>query len=443
MSSKTTSGSRIRPRIIIHGGAGNITRTNLPQDSYNAYRSALLEILQASQALLGRPNARALDVAVHAVSMLEDNPLFNSGKGAVFTRAGTVELEASVMVSNGYKKRGVGCMLIKHVRNPIKLAREMLVRGEDSKGGGAQGHCQLSGEQLELLARDWGLEMCEPEYYFTKRRWDEHKKGLEREKQVSIQQHMDIGVDLLGKIEPEWASDDPSWDGHEYLPQGTVGAVVLDSFGTVCVATSTGGLTNKLPGRIGDTPTIGAGFWAEEWFEELLNQQESMFYRTQARDDPTTSESLTHPLQQLISTCLPSISSYRPIGQHIPNENEMKSHKAHSKRFVRHAVAMSGTGNGDSFLRTSAARTTAAISRFSLPNLPLAACVTQVAGQGGELQRSAGDRWGVTGEGEGGIIGIELIGEEGKVVWDLNCGGMFRTWVDDDGKEQVRVFREE
>src|ERR1700761_9550904 len=132
------------PRIILHGGAGNITRENIPPPKLALYRKALLAILDKSNGLLSRPGACALDVAVHAVSLLEDNPLFNCSKGAVFTRAGTNELEASVMVSNGYRKRGIGCMLLKRVRNPIRLAREMLVKGEQDENA-AGGHCQLSG----------------------------------------------------------------------------------------------------------------------------------------------------------------------------------------------------------------------------------------------------------------------------------------------------------
>lgn len=103
---------------------------------------------------------------------------------------------------------------------------------------------------------------------------------------------------------------------------------------------------------------------------------------------------------------------------------------------------MIGTGNGDSFLRLAAARTAGAIVRFS-PNRSLESAVSQIAGSGGELERSAGDRWGKTGEGEGGIIGIELVNGKGKIVFDFNCGGMFRCWVDDHGIEKVMVFKDE
>jgi L-asparaginase len=450
MSTPDVSDPLVEPRIIIHGGAGNIRRENLPKESYDAYRDSLLAVLNSASCLLSCPDAKALDVAAHAVALLEDNPLFNCGKGAVFTRAGTTELEASIMVSNGYRKRGVGCMTLKRIKNPIKLAREMLLRGEREDGGGAQGHCQLSGEYLEKLAENWGMDIVEPEYFFTQRRWDEHKRGLEKGANINTQERFlyrgTIRRNQSFQPELEWDSrpnrahairdpkpqrcprlhhndnnafdfpshvedtyDDPSWDGHEYLPQGTVGAVVLDRFGTVCAATSTGGLTNKLPGRIGDTPTLGAGFWAEEWSEDVPEPVEEEWELVRLED--------------------------------AAEQGDAKS-KLSTKQ-IRHAIGMSGTGNGDSFLRTNAVRSAGAMSRFSMANIPLAAAVSRIAGPGGELVKSAGDRWGKTGEGEGGIIGIELVGTKSSVVWDFNCGGMFRAWIDDVGKHKFMVFTED
>ena len=168
----------IAPRIIIHGGAGNITRDNLPEPNYKDYRDALLKILHRASIELQKPNAKAVDVATYAVSLLEKNPLFNAGRGAVYTTNGTHELEASIMVSRGYIKRGVGVMQVRHVKSPITLARELLVRGELENGGGGQGHCQLTGETCDRLAHEWGLEMVQPSYFWTRKRWDEHRRGL-------------------------------------------------------------------------------------------------------------------------------------------------------------------------------------------------------------------------------------------------------------------------
>ncbi|OCK79975.1 L-asparaginase precursor [Lepidopterella palustris CBS 459.81] len=440
--------SNIHPRIIIHGGAGNISRANLTPAAYAAYRKSLLAVLSSASSLLQKRDASALDVATHAVSLLENDPLFNAGKGAVFTRAGTIELESSIMVSNGQRKRGVGCMVLTRVKNPIKLAREMLLRGERGGGGGAQRHCQLSGEYLEGLAEKWGLEIVEPDYFFTKKRWDEHQRGLkfEQEPISPIAQFHDPFPFPEGKPEvlnsmEFHAEPNASWDGKEYLPQGTVGAVVLDRSGTVCVATSTGGLTNKLPGRIGDTPTLGAGYWAEEWLEEI--QKQEMLYQPSTPPNPLSSsldKLSTGDIPGLITNCLPSKSNNLTSSQIAIPEKVLAEQPTSTRR---HAVAMSGTGNGDSFLRMNAARTAAAMSRFSSPNIPLSVAVTRMAGSGGELQKSAGERWGHTGEGEGGIIGIELVGTQGNIVADFNCGGMFRAWIDDEGKQQCMVFKEE
>ncbi|PYH78162.1 asparaginase [Aspergillus uvarum CBS 121591] len=380
-----------QPALILHGGAGAIHRSTLPPDLYAQYHASLLEYLRSTRALLDN-GASALDAAVHAVALMEDDPLFNCGRGSVFTAAGTIEMEASLMVtsvnaahpSEGIVKRGVGVMGLRNVRHPIKLAREVLERSggkdeRDADGGqgrdrgtdGGSMHSQLVAPYVEdVLARQWGLEFMPDEWFFTQRRWEEHLRGLR------------------GEVETVAMS------------QGTVGCVCLDRAGGLAVATSTGGLTNKLPGRIGDTPTLGAGFWAEAWEEEERKR----------------------------------------------------------------AVAVSGTGNGDSFLRTAAARTACAMSRFSTPSPSLAEAVSAVAGPGGELQRSAGDRWGSTGEGQGGIIGIEAELEDpvvletgdaqdrtklrkGKVVFDFNCGGLWRAWVEDSGNgeaiERVMVFRKE
>lgn len=434
-----TDASNIKPRIIIHGGAGNIKRSTLPRSSWEAYKCTLLSILSSSASLLSSSKATALDVATYAVTLLENDPLFNAGHGAVFTRAGTNELESSIMVSDGYQKRGVGCMMLTKVKNPIKLAREMLVRGEQKDGGGGQGHCQLSGPELEDLAENWGLEIVDPSYFFTQRRWEEHLRGLKDEKKGAA--HSTIAEPVLSRTTKEYFDSDTikilDWDEDEYLPQGTVGAVVLDSRGTVCVATSTGGLTNKLPGRIGDTPTIGAGFWAEEWFERLSENG--------ARRHPLPGLSPLDSLSRgdfgaLISSLLPSmLNCILPRVTPSPGQND----KMDSDHYLRHAIAVSGTGNGDSFLKLAAARTASSISRFSNPNISFAKAVSLVAGPNGELQKSAGDRWSKTGEGEGGMIGIELVGSKSKVVMDFNCGGMFRAWIDDRGKMHCKVFRDD
>lgn len=450
-----------QPRLIIHGGAGAITRQNLPPSAYARYKDALLAINQSTWRLLLTKDeegatATALDAATHAVKMLEDCELFNCARGAVFTRDGEVECEASVMVSRGYRKRGIGVVLLKHVRNPILLAREILVRGEhDGRGGndggegdpnggsgGAQGHCVLGGPTAERLAREWGLEIVRKEYFWTRRRWEEHRRGLgldvggkDEMEQMRMKKEA-MMVEKAGEFQCSMITsgslkEDERWDGKEYLPQGTVGCVALDQYGTLCVATSTGGLTNKLSGRIGDTPTIGAGFWAEEWMERkpaLLGRQ--------LRPQPPLLVTVSEGFRQMLRDCIPTLAGYAAVPSAASTANEKKGSE------VTRATAVSGTGNGDSFLRTCACRTVSAIARFS-PARSLASAVSEIAGPGGELQRSAGDRWHKTGEGEGGMIGIEVLDGVGKIVFDFNCGGMFRTWVDDQGNARCMVFRDE
>jgi len=370
---------------------------------------------------------------------LENNPLFNSGHGAVFTRDGVNELEASLMVSKGKKKRGVGIMGLKHVKNPIVLAREMLLHGEqdldggngehrgpmtvDAAAGGAQGHCQLHRYSAEKLAEEWGLEMVDPSYFFVQARWDEHIKGLEKEKDGK-------GV--------------ATWDEEHFFPQGTCGAIALDSEGVIAVATSTGGMTNKLTGRIGDTPTLGAGFWAEEWEEHSPSPDESFLRQS----GPALV--LSETLKALLADCFPSLSTYSPV----PHSDINLSTLSKGDKVFR-STGLSGTGNGDSFLRTNAVRTASAIARYrgsrSAHRTSLQEAVTEVSGPGGDLVKSAGDRWRRTGEGEAGIIGIELTlvtdadGEKksaiSHIVDDFNCGGMFRAAVDKHGKAVMRVWK--
>ncbi|KAF1941665.1 L-asparaginase precursor [Clathrospora elynae] len=421
-----TTNSYIKPRIIIHGGAGNLTRTSIPRCRYDEYRVSLDRILAKSADLLSKPGISALDVATYAVSLLEDDPLYNSGKGAVFTRGGENELECSIMVSNGYKKRGVGCMMLKHVKNPVKLARELLVRGEEEDGGSgdAQDHCQYSGEFVEGLAEKWGLDIVDQGYFFTQKRWDEHERGLAEEK---TREEQGLKVNEMSE-----------WEKENYIPLGTCGAVVLDSFGTICTATSTGGLTNKVPGRIGDTPTIGAGFWAEEWFdrEEVSLGKTKMLYQPATCAASPIEKLSKGDLRGVVGDCLPSLSSTP-----IPKFTEFSKQRHEKPIPTRRAVALSGTGNGDTFLRLCSARTTAAKSRFS--SCALSTATTWMAGPGGELQRSAGDRWGKVHEGVGGIIGIEIVGKKVEVVADYNCGGMFRAWTEADGSRRCLVFRED
>jgi len=352
-------------------------------------------------------------------------------------------------------------MGLQHVKNPIRLAREMLIRGErdleggngehrgpmtstrddvtdaaeygegkGKGGGGAQGHSQLHKVSAERLAERWGLEIVPTKYFFVQARWDEHIAGLEKEK------------------EGKGGDGNASWDATAYFPQGTCGAVALDADGVLATATSTGGMTNKLTGRIGDTPTLGAGFWAEEWEEDIPSPSfpstENQL-RERLRNQRQVLE-VSDTLRGVLADCFPSLGTYSLIP--TPHEDlEFRDEKRKRKGGKRiRGAALSGTGNGDSFLRLAAVRTASAIARYR-PNTSLQSAVSEITGPGGDLVKSAGDRWKKTGEGEGGIIGIELSvveGEEGEgtIVLDYNCGGMFRAFVNEGGKAVMRVWKE-
>lgn len=437
-TSRTTS--EIKPCVIIHGGAGNITPEKLGIDGYRKYKDALVEIVRETSQYMRTPvppeededlkhsapkYPSALDIATFAVTLLENNPLFNSGHGAVFTRDGINEMDSSVMVSRGHAKRGVGLTGMRQVKNPILLAKAMLEHGDQDLGNlarraesnsddlektnldipSAQGHTLLYGPTAEQLAEKYGLELVDPEYFFTQKRWDEHIQGLEKEK--------------AGEGPATWSADD-------YFPQGTCGAVAMDRDGVMCVATSTGGLTNKLTGRVGDTPVPGAGFWAEEWDDPGSKRREPVVRAWRK------SRSFLRDLRCFFVNCF-SPQSMNVVGR--------------SARVTR-SIAVSGTGNGDSFLRVAAARTVGSIARWGGLTGPDA--LRRVAGDGGELQTSAGDRWGKTGEGEGGMIGLEnivlrdksgrVISSHVEILQDLNCAGMFRAWDDGSGLIYVKVF---
>lgn len=470
-----------RPTVILHGGAGALSRDNLPPALWEQYKASLLKYLKSTRDLLDS-GASALDAATHAVTLFEDDPLFNCGRGAVFTESGSIELEASLMVTSidpkgppqGFVKRAAAVSLVKNTRHPILLAKQVLIASDDEEGlgGTASMHTHLSGRQLEEWGWDQkGLERKPDHWFWTKKRWEEHRRGLSKSQSPDLYTFEDLlaSVNAPQQHQCQHEYQDIDLDVIGIPSQGTVGAVALDSWGNLATATSTGGLTNKKAGRIGDTPTVGAGFWAESWDQHAV----SAFA-------PASPASQTSVLEQISETVLknaraatecfeiwqnPSTGPRQPaespppyavVTQEpgiSPKHMSFAGQAGLSQR--RRAVALSGTGNGDSFLRTNAVRTAASISRFSPNNCSLSHAVTSIAGPGGELQRSAGKRWGQTGEGQGGIIGIEIdqelgthgTGKIGRIVFDFNCGGLFRAYYQDNERGQevprVGVFRDE
>ena len=225
--------------IAVHGGAGTIARQNLSPEAEYQYRKALSEAVQAGSYVLAN-GGTALDAVEIAVKSLEDCPLFNAGRGAVFTHTGKHELDAAIMC--GQARRAGAVAGIVGVRNPISLARSVMEKSE---------HVLLCGEGAEQFARTVGAVFELPDYFYTDFRY--------RQWQIALADDM---VQLDHNI-PTATNQDEAKAEEKKRKFGTVGAVACDQNGHVAAATSTGGMTNKKFGRIGDSPLIGCGTYAD------------------------------------------------------------------------------------------------------------------------------------------------------------------------------------
>lgn len=211
-------GPRIKFGMVIHGGAGNIVKEDMLDEREQAYRTFLHEALGVGYEIL-QHGGEALDAVEAVIVMMEDSPLFNAGKGAVFNSEGQNELDASIM--DGRRLQAGAVAGVRRVKNPIRLAR--LVMEEST-------HVLLAGEGAHQFAAEQDIELVPEDYFYTQRRWDSLQRARQR---IEDSQH------------------------------GTVGAVALDQNGNLAAGTSTGGTTNKRLGRIGDSPIVGAGTYAD------------------------------------------------------------------------------------------------------------------------------------------------------------------------------------
>jgi len=216
--------------LVIHGGAGTIACSKMTPKIEQDIRAGLQRALEAGHEILKEAGS-SLDAVVASVRVMEDDPHFNAGKGAVFTSDGQHEMDAAIMDGKTLKAGSVGGL--RHVRNPVSLARAVM---ENSP------HVMLVGEGAEFFAREIGVELVDEKYFYTEERWQ------------ALQRVQKAEAEARAGGKPFVISDQ---DRH-----GTVGAVALDRDGNLAAATSTGGNTNKRPGRIGDTPIIGAGTYA-------------------------------------------------------------------------------------------------------------------------------------------------------------------------------------
>ena len=300
--------------IAIHGGSGSMTRATM-SEAVQAEHLAALETARDAGARLLAEGASALDAVVATVVKLEDDPRFNAGRGAVFTYHGTTELDAAIM--DGATRAAGAVAAATHTRNPVRLARAVME---------ASPHVFLSGPGADEFSREQGLEQVDPDWFATAERW---------------RQLQELKAKKLG-----WYDVD--------LKYGTVGAVAVDQFGHVAAATSTGGLTGKRWGRIGDSPLIGAGTYADD-----------------------------------------------------------------------RACAVSATGAGEFFIRTSAAHEIGARMRMV-----------------GETAQTAADaviaEIGVLG-GNGGVI---VVAPDGSTAFAFNTPGMYRARADSAGLREAAIFAE-
>src|SRR5437762_3174928 len=309
-------------RPAIHGGAGTIERSEITPEKEREYRAGLERALTAGYEILKRGGS-SLDATEAVVRVLEDDPHFNAGRGSVFTSAGTNEMDASIMDGKTLKAGAVGS--VQHIKNPISLARLVMEKSP---------HVMLDCAGAEAFARSNGMELVDQKYFFTQERWD----ALQKIKAAEKNRANGAGTSFL-------ITDQ---DRH-----GTVGAVALDKDGNLAAATSTGGTTNKLPGRIGDTPVIGAGTYANN------------------------------------KTC-----------------------------------AVSCTGDGEYFIRAAAAHEVSELMQYRWMKL-LEAAQTAL-----EAVQQLG--------GSGGLIAIDTNAE---IALLFNTNGMYRGYVDPNGKFIVEIYR--
>lgn len=338
-----------------------MSRAGSTPEQRAGYRVALRAALEAGYKVLS-DSGEAMDAVTAAVSTMEDCPLFNSGRGAVFNTAGKNELEASLMLSKPPashpeippSRRGVGMTLLTHVRNPSSLARALYLAPD------LLPHTFISGATAESLAESLDQELVDESYFYTKKRWLEHRRGL----------GLPDGPFPYPNPDEDEKAELPLLD---LMPTGTVGAVALDIRGCIVALTSTGGRTNKLVGRVGDTPHMGSGFWAEEW--------------------PAAAGWVQKTWGKIWG--LPA--SY--------------------------ALGVSGTGDGDYFIRCATGATIAHRVKFLGESLEKAA---EYAVE--ELRQN------------GGIGGVIALDNLGNVAMPLNCPGMYRGVIRKDGVPLTAIF---
>lgn len=257
--------------LVIHGGAGVISK-DMPDSVKEAYFNDLDEALSVGEDIL-KDGGSSLDAVESAINYMENNPKFNAGKGAVFTHDGGHELDAAIMVGNTRKAGTITG--VKTVKNPISLARLVMENSE---------HIMFAGDGAEEYANQFDLERVNQDYFYTERRHKAWKRAVENEDQEDAQSSL-----------IERSSSSEFYDKDKY---GTVGAVAVDKDGQIVAGTSTGGMTNKKFGRVGDVPIIGSGTYASDmvavsmtgWGERIMEAVSGHTISAYMKHKPATLE---------------------------------------------------------------------------------------------------------------------------------------------------------
>ena len=312
--------------VVIHGGAGTILKKDMSPELEEQYRAKLKEALGQSYQKI-KEGKSSLEAVEAAIVVMEDSPLFNAGKGAVFTSDGRNELDASIMYGKDKSAGAVAGLTV--VKNPIKAAIAVMQKSE---------HVMMIGKGAEQFAKKEGLEIVNPKYFWTQHRWD----ALQKVKKAEL------------KANQPNAMNNSHYPSYYWVDKkfGTVGCVALDKDGNISAGTSTGGMTNKKYGRVGDAPIIGAGTYADK------------------------------------------------------------------------NVGISGTGWGEFYIRTSAARTVAA--KYEYQNKDVKTATQEVML---EIEKLGGD---------GGIIALD---KNGNVAMTFNTEGMYRGTVTEDGEINIEIYK--
>jgi beta-aspartyl-peptidase (threonine type) len=226
-SSENLPTKKVEFAMVIHGGAGTILKENMTDEKEAEYRKALNEAITIGENIL-RTGGSSKDAVIRTISYLENSPLFNAGRGAVFANDGTNKHDASIMRGIDLEAGAIGG--VSTIKNPITAALAVLENSE---------HVFLSGKGAEEFAKTQNIEFVDPKYFYTESRWNSLQKALEKDKEISL--------NATEMVDSKF---------------GTVGAVALDKNGDIVAGTSTGGMTNKKFDRIGDSPIIGAGTYA-------------------------------------------------------------------------------------------------------------------------------------------------------------------------------------